>query len=74
MEQVDPITQQTYEEPHSRLNNLTQLLEDKASVQTGKLEGLVADWGDLHEQLQDMKVGVLVRVGAGGWTGGAPGR
>ena len=55
VDQVDPITLESFREAHQRLNDLTQLLEDKAGIQTSKMETLLADWEELNDQLADLK-------------------
>ena len=55
VDQVDNATLEAFREPHTRLNNLTQLLQDKAAIQADKMETLLVDWEELAEELADLQ-------------------
>ena len=54
MKHLDMATYHRYENTHTRLMNLTHIVQDRAAIYGQKLERLIQDWVAFHEQFEDM--------------------
>ena len=54
-QKVDPSTKQRFLPSHTRLTNLTHVVQDKAGLQGQRLERLAAQWRAFQEQFNDMR-------------------
>ena len=52
---VDHATHQHYLASHTRLNNLTHVVQDKASLRGQKLERLTKQWTEFQKQFEDLQ-------------------